>query len=352
MWSWKSFDFFQKADSEARIATASGGLVTIITSALIFLLVANETIDYLSVLRRESIGVDRSFGEKMNINVDITFPSSACRLVHFDVVDSTGEEQLAIEDLTKTSIPNKAAKLGEGCRVKGELHVNKLAGNFHFALGKGVPNTAVGEAMSTDPFASTMIGAQHQHRFDMFELQMFNASHRIKRLSIGKEYPGMLVQPLDGTEKMVESGMGQYNYYLSVVPTVYTKVNGHVIKSAQYTYTQKIVEVHSTATRFPHPGTFFFLSISPLVVKITEQHKSFMHYFTSVCALAGSVWVVSSFLDAAISFVFLKLGIGETNQRLAPSPASIPLHRLPSDANGSSNVHTNSTQRKTPTHSD
>jgi hypothetical protein len=95
-----------------------------------------ETIDFLSVTRTESIGVDKSFGEKMNINIDITFPSSACRckscfclivvrdsvcccmsahanlmhlfsVVYFDVVDSTGEEQLAVEDLKKITLVNK-----------------------------------------------------------------------------------------------------------------------------------------------------------------------------------------------------------------------------------------------------
>jgi hypothetical protein len=35
-------------------------------------------------------------------------------------------------------------------------------------------------------------------------------------------------QPLDGTAKYVESGVGQYNYYINVVPTVYTKLNGDV----------------------------------------------------------------------------------------------------------------------------
>lgn len=107
----------------------------------------------------------------------------------------------------------------------------------------------------------------------MFELQMFNASHEIRRLSFGEEYPGMPPQPLDGVTKSVPSGgchrcanvvallederwvgMGQYNYYVSVVPTVYTKLNGRVIRSNQYSYTEKVVEVESTARRFPHPG--------------------------------------------------------------------------------------------------
>ena len=259
-----------------------------------------ECVSYLSATTEEYISVDQSFGEQIEINVDIEFPSSPCRLVFFDVVDQTGEEQLAVEDMTKVPQPNPAAASREGCRVYGTLHVNKVAGNFHFALGRGVPNTAVGSAMSTDPFARTMVGAQHQHRFDMYQLQMFNASHKVHRLSFGHEYPLMGRMPLDGVTKSVESGKGQYNYYISVVPTRYVKASGRVIQSYQYSYTEKVVEVPVGATRFPHPGSFFYLSINPLAVQIDERHKSFLHFFANVCAIVGSVYVVSSFVDSVL----------------------------------------------------
>jgi hypothetical protein len=38
--------------------------------------------------------------------------------VFFDVVDSTGEEQLAVDDIRKSSIRSQWSKLREGCHVK------------------------------------------------------------------------------------------------------------------------------------------------------------------------------------------------------------------------------------------
>lgn len=38
--------------------------------------------------------------------------------VFFDVVDSTGEEQLAVDDIRKSSIRSQWSKLKEGCHVK------------------------------------------------------------------------------------------------------------------------------------------------------------------------------------------------------------------------------------------
>jgi Endoplasmic reticulum vesicle transporter len=220
--------------------------------------------------------------------------------VNFDVVDATGDEQIAVEDLSKKRYPNPKARSREGCRVAGSLHVSKVAGNFHFALGKGVPGTAMGNSMSTDPFAKTMVGAQHQHRFEMHELALFNASHYINKLSFGENIPFFSAQPLEGTGQNVESGVGQYNYYVSVVPTRYTRADGKSALSFQYSYTQKFVEVASTARSFPHPGVFFFLSFSPLVVDVREESGSFLHFFTNLCAIAGATWVISGFVRSIV----------------------------------------------------
>ena len=191
--------------------------------------------------------------------------------------------------------------------------MNKVAGNFHFALGKGVPGTAVGDAMSTDPFKKKMIGAQHQHRFDMNELRLFNASHEINTLSFGASSLWGST-PLSGHSKYVESGKGQYNYYISVVPTDYISISGRVYKSYQYSYTEKVVEVPVGAHSFPHPGVFFFLDISPLKVTLREESKGFMHFFSTCCAIVGSVWVASTVLERLLSR-FASLGSGVKKQK-------------------------------------
>jgi hypothetical protein len=79
------------------------------------------------------------------------------------------------------------------------------------------------------------------------------------------------------------------------------------IHTNQYSYTEKVVEVKSTEHRFPHPGVFCYLSISPLVVRITEQHKSFLHFFSEVCAVVGAAWVVAGLLESFVSAITARL---------------------------------------------
>jgi hypothetical protein len=115
--------------------------------------------------------------------------------------------------------------------------------------------------------------------------------------------------------------VGQYNYYISVVPTIYTPISGRKIKSNQV----RCVSAPSrptgspptaTACSTPTPrrswrlrpppaashtrvrdrpeagrvrveaavscrrgtGVFFFLNISPLVVRINESQRDFAHF--------------------------------------------------------------------------
>jgi hypothetical protein len=35
------------------------------------------------------------------------------------------------------------------------------------------------------------------------------------------------------------------------------------------------------------PGVFFFYDLSPIKVTFTEQHVSFLHFLTNVCAIVG-----------------------------------------------------------------
>ncbi len=56
----------------------------------------------------------------------------------------------------------------EGCNLSGKLQVNKVAGNFHVAMGE-----------------STVRQGQHIHLFDYQASHGFNISHTIHKLSFG-----------------------------------------------------------------------------------------------------------------------------------------------------------------------
>uniref|UniRef100_A0A667YA12 Endoplasmic reticulum-Golgi intermediate compartment protein n=1 Tax=Myripristis murdjan TaxID=586833 RepID=A0A667YA12_9TELE len=108
----------------------------------------------------------------------------------------------------------------EGCQVYGFLEVNKVAGNFHFAPGKSFQQSHV-----------------HVHDLQSFGLDNINMTHLIKHLSFGKDYPG-IVNPLDGTDVTAPQASMMYQYFVKIVPTIYMKADGEVVKTNQFSVTR------------------------------------------------------------------------------------------------------------------
>ncbi|VFR00353.1 unnamed protein product [Cuscuta campestris] len=170
---------------------------------------------------------------------------------------------------------------GEGCNIYGFLEVNKVAGNFHFAPGKSFQQSNV-----------------HVHDLLAFQKDSFNISHKINRLAFGDYFPGAL-NPLDGVEWTQHTPNGMYQYFLKVVPTVYTNVNGYAIQTNQFSVTEHF-KGSAAGQLQTLPGVFFFYDLSPIKVTFTEQHVSFLHFLTSVCAIVGGVFTVSGIIDSFI----------------------------------------------------
>lgn len=171
---------------------------------------------------------------------------------------------------------------GEGCNLYGSIEVNKVAGNFHFAPGKSFQHSNM-----------------HVHDLLAFQKETFNVSHKIHKLSFGAHFPGV-VNPLDGVEQGQQTSTGMYQYFLKVVPTVYTDIRGHKILSNQFSVTEHFKAAEIGLTR-SLPGVFFFYDLSPIKVQFTEQRTPFLHFLTNVCAIVGGVFTVSGIID---SFVY------------------------------------------------
>lgn len=91
-----------------------------------------------------------------------------------------------------------------------------------------------------------------------------------------------------------------FQYHIKIVPTVYVKLDGTVILSSQYSVTkhQKVVSILSGESGMP--GAFFQYELSPLMVKRTEQARSFGHFATNVCAIIGGVYTVAGLIDSLL----------------------------------------------------
>lgn len=91
-----SLDAFAKTVEDARVKTASGGMITLVCVLIVLYLIRNEYYEYTSVLIRPELVVDRDINKKLDINLDITFPDIPCGVLSLDILDLTGDLHLDI----------------------------------------------------------------------------------------------------------------------------------------------------------------------------------------------------------------------------------------------------------------
>jgi hypothetical protein len=229
--------------------------------------------------------------------------------------------------------PKKMRK-GQGCNLSGYMTVNRVAGNFHIAMGEGVERDG-----------------RHIHTFLPEDSPNFNASHTIHELSFGPEDTA----PMNGIKKIVgpEHGTtGLFQYFIKVVPTTYKgkklmpknanqampslfdEVEGnqdkdHVLETNRYFFTERFrplmrdfveeethAEEDSATYEAGHshtnkhkehlhrnailPGVFFIYEIYPFAVEISQNSIPFTHLLIRLIAIVGGVFTCASWLDAAL----------------------------------------------------
>lgn len=358
---WCQFDAFAKPLKDFRVQTVSGALVSILSSAVILFLFISELIAYTTPQTKQEIVVDIDRGRKLSIELDVSYLFIPCTMLNLDTMDSTGEQKVDInQQIYKTRIDTKGSPLGpakrdegtpskelldpnycgscygaesetrkccnsckevqlayqerhwvvknlsifeqcreerwdetfsnlgsEGCRIQGSLQVNKVAGSFHISPGNS--------------YASDQV---HVHNLQGFDGQKLNMSHKITKLAFGSMYPGQ-TNPLDGTTMNVVEPAQMIAYYLKLVPTMYISYNATTRSHSTVHANQYSVTWHSkgsplTSDSSGIPGLFFNFELSPLLVKISHEQKSILHFLTNTCAIIGGVFTVASLLDAFI----------------------------------------------------
>ena len=233
---------------------------------------------------------------------------------------------------------------GEGCNLHGHFVVNRVAGNFHIAMGEGVDRDG-----------------RHIHQFLPEDRINFNASHTVHELVFSdEEYGGMTkviadVVPgersMNSVNKLVteETGTtGLFQYFIKVVPTMYkgdildelklpykSKEN-KVLETNRFFYTERfrplIGEVHEEAIlsgdpdrgmagahvggktggtlheKMEHhdtqnailPGVFFVYEIYPFAVEVTKNEVPLTHLLIRIMATAGGVFTILRWIDGAL----------------------------------------------------
>lgn len=101
-----SIDAFSKTEEDVRIRTKSGGIITLTCVLITCFLLVNEWIQFNSIVIRPDLVVDRDRQLKLDISLDVTFPSVPCGLLNLDLMDKAGELELNILEsgFTKTRL--------------------------------------------------------------------------------------------------------------------------------------------------------------------------------------------------------------------------------------------------------
>lgn len=89
----KGLDAFGKTTEDVKVKTRTGALLTLISAAIILSFTSLEFLDYRKVYTDTSVVVDKSRGEKITVNLNVTFPRVPCFLLSLDVMDISGEVQ-------------------------------------------------------------------------------------------------------------------------------------------------------------------------------------------------------------------------------------------------------------------
>eukprot|EP00522_Entomoneis_paludosa_P010422 CAMPEP_0172446590 /NCGR_PEP_ID=MMETSP1065-20121228/6150_1 /TAXON_ID=265537 /ORGANISM="Amphiprora paludosa, Strain CCMP125" /LENGTH=290 /DNA_ID=CAMNT_0013197743 /DNA_START=162 /DNA_END=1034 /DNA_ORIENTATION=+ len=228
--------------------------------------------------------------------------------------------------------------LGEGCNLVGHMTLNRVAGNFHIAMGEGIQRNG-----------------KHVHIFNPEETHHFNASHVIHHLSFGghheKPFDSASMNaeetPLNGVAKIVEEKHGTtglFQYFIKIVPTAYvTPTSGEEVRRETngFFFTERFRPLmkeyfehvedlddesdendgdsngkvaadaghsgkhahhghHNVKTNSVLPGVFFIYEIYPFCVEVRPNVVPLTHLLIRLMATIGGVLTIVQFVDGLL----------------------------------------------------
>ena len=109
----KSLDLFAKTHDDLSEKTSSGATVSVVSVAVILLLVISEFRAYLTPTVVDHLYVDTTRTERIKINLNITFPSMPCSGLNVVAMDVAGEQQIdVVSNIVKNRLSLDGKKLG------------------------------------------------------------------------------------------------------------------------------------------------------------------------------------------------------------------------------------------------
>jgi hypothetical protein len=123
--------------------------------------------------------------------------------------------------------------------------------------------------------------------------QAFNFTHIITEMSFGPHYPSIL-NPLDHTIATTTEHFNRFQYYLSVVPTVYTRSEKPDPRPSKNTILTNQYAVTTSSGPVPEhqiPGIFFKFDIEPILLTISETRGGVLALLVRIVNVVSGILV-------------------------------------------------------------
>merc|ERR1719223_1455866 len=117
--------------------------------------------------------------------------------------------------------------------------------------------------------------------------------------------------PLDNSKKIIAENQntGLFQYFVRIIPTVYSDESGNKVFTNQYTFTEKFrplnfPKIKADGTRDPVeailPGIFFVYELSPFMIEASRTRIPLLHFITKILSIVGGVFTVMGVLDSIL----------------------------------------------------
>ncbi|EOO03511.1 putative copii-coated vesicle protein [Phaeoacremonium minimum UCRPA7] len=320
-----AFDAFPKSKPQYVTRTSGGGKWTVAMIVVTVILVWSELSRWWRGSETHTFAVEKGVGHSMQINMDIVVRMK-CQDLHVNVQDAAGDRILAASMLQRDptnwaqwvdskgmhrlnrdkhgrlitgegyttmsheegfgeehvhdiiAIGKKRARWGktprlwgsegDSCRIYGNLDLNKVQGDFHI----------------------TARGHGYMEFGEHLDHSAFNFSHIISELSFGQFYPS-LENPLDLTVNTAPNHFHKFQYFMSVVPTVYSMGGSRSPSKLLFTNQYAVTEQSTEVSERTIPGIFFKYDIEPILLSIEESRDSFLVFLIKVINILSGALV-------------------------------------------------------------
>ncbi|KAL2915094.1 ER-derived vesicles protein erv46 [Polyrhizophydium stewartii] len=288
--------------------------VTILSTLFILFLTFSEFVDWYQKEMVPSLEVDKGRKERMNINLNITFPHMPCYMLSIDVMDVAGEHQNNLpHSMHKTRIDQfgniiekNRGELGGKDAGIDKTAVDKTADPKYCGSCYGGVAPASGCCNScedvrsayeragwsfSDPDSieqcvregwSKKIKEQSKESCNVHGHVEVNKVQGNLHFAPGRSFQQNNMHVHDLHDFGVEGG--QFNFE-------------HTIHSLSFGDQVDFVNPLDNVHKKPPASVFFNFEISPMLVKYKEFRKPFTHFLTDLCAIVGGVFTVAGMID-------------------------------------------------------